>query len=50
MEPVAEETANEFGDEPAPVEEPEDADDDDELEEEAEVIDSPTAVREEEEY
>ncbi|MDQ2871423.1 MAG: FYDLN acid domain-containing protein [Acidobacteriota bacterium] len=50
MEPVAEETANEFGDEPAPVEEPEEAADDDEMEEEAEIIDSPTAVREEEEY
>jgi len=50
MEPVADEpTTNEFGDEPAPVEEVE-ADEDDELAEEEEIVDSPTAVRDEEEY
>jgi hypothetical protein len=48
MEPVSDEpTTNEFGDEPAPVEEVEPADED-ELEEEEEIPDNPRAVEEEE--
>ena len=48
MEPIPDEnTTNEFGDEPAPVEEA-DHDDDDELEEDEEVPDSPRVVEEEE--
>jgi predicted nucleic acid-binding Zn-ribbon protein len=49
MEPPAtEETTNEFGDEPAPIEEAEESDDDDELEAEEEIVDSPRVVEEEE--
>src|SRR6476661_3422834 len=49
MEPPApEEQANEFGDEPAPVEEVEPGDEDDELAEEEEIVDSPRVVEEEE--
>jgi hypothetical protein len=48
MEPVSDEpTTNEFGDEPAPVEEVE-TNDEDELEEEEGVIDNPRVVEEEE--
>jgi hypothetical protein len=49
MEPIPDEpTTNEFGDEPAPVEEAADSDEDDELEEDEEVPDSPRVVEEEE--